>query len=154
MELCAAYEAHAVLLLRLAMLQCRDSELARDAVQEAFLRFYVERSMGRGVEAPRAWLARVVSNYLVDEARRAQTRRRYATADHLPAQEAPSNPRAVLPIRIRRALSPREFQCVDLRSQGFSYDEVAEALGIRAGTVASLMSRAHRKLRPIFGEKA
>lgn len=152
-ELSEVYEAHSALLLRLAVIHCRNVELARDAVQEAFLRYHMERAKGRIIESPRPWLARVVTNYLTDEARRAQTRERFAAAARLAApSEDPGQP-ASLPLRIRRALSPREYQCVELRSLGFSYDEVAETLKISPGTVASLLSRALRKLRPIFGGK-
>lgn len=150
-ELHEAYEAHSALLLRLAVMHCRNVDLARDAVQEAFLRFHLERSQGRVIESPRPWLARVVTNYLTDEARRLQTRERFAAAARVAAPEPQSSEPADLPLRIRRALSPREYQCVELRSLGFSYDEVAESLRISPGTVASLMSRALRKLRPVFG---
>src|SRR5579862_5833641 len=44
----------------------RRQDLAHDAVQEAFLRYFVERNYGRVVEHPRAWLYRVVRNYLLD----------------------------------------------------------------------------------------
>lgn len=153
-ELRDAYEAHSGLLLRLAVMHCRNVELARDAVQEAFLRYHLERSQGRPIDAPRPWLARVVTNFLTDEARRAQTRERFAAAARLAAPEVdPGQQPADLPLRIRRALSPREYQCVELRSLGFSYEEVADALKISPGTVASLMSRALRKLRPVFGGK-
>lgn len=148
-ELREVYENHSALLLRLAVMHCRNVELARDAVQEAFLRFHTERAKGRIIEAPRPWLARVVSNYLTDEARRAQTHERFAAA-RLTAPPFNDGQPTDLPLRIRRALSPREYQCVELRSLGFSYDEVAETLKISPGTVASLMSRALRKLRPIF----
>ena len=150
-ELRDAYEAHSPLLLRLAVMHCRSLELARDAVQEAFLRYHLERLKGRVIDSPRPWLARVITNYLTDEARRAQTRERFAVAARLPAAPADTGQPADLPRRIRRALSPREFQCVELRSLGFSYDEVAQTLQISPGTVASLLSRALRKLRPLFG---
>ncbi len=150
-ELRDAYEAHSALLLRLAVMHCRNIELARDAVQEAFLRYHLERTQGRVIDAPRPWLARVVTNFLTDEARRAQTRERFAAAARVAAPPLELDQPADLPLRIRRALSPREYQCVELRSLGFSYEEVAESLKISPGTVASLMSRALRKLRPIFG---
>jgi len=50
-------------------------------------------------------------------------------------------------------LSPEHRAVVLLvDAQGFSYDEVAEALGISAGTVASRLNRARAALRPALGE--
>ena len=44
-------------------------------------------------------------------------------------------------------LPPEQRMVVVLRyTQGLSYDEIAEALGCSAGTVASRLNRAHRTL--------
>jgi len=44
-------------------------------------------------------------------------------------------------------LAPREWQCVELRAEGFDYTEIATELAIRPGTVGSLLHRATEKLR-------
>jgi DNA-directed RNA polymerase specialized sigma24 family protein len=52
---------------------------------------------------------------------------------------------------IRKLLSPREFECMQQRMAGLTYFEVAEVMAVSPGTVASLMSRAARKLRGLLG---
>jgi DNA-directed RNA polymerase specialized sigma24 family protein len=47
----------------------------------------------------------------------------------------------------RQLLAPREWQCVQLRAEGFDYTEIATELAIRPGTVGSLLHRATEKLR-------
>ena len=44
-------------------------------------------------------------------------------------------------------LSPRERECVQLRLEGFGYNEIADILRIRPGTVAALLARGLKKLR-------
>jgi len=47
----------------------------------------------------------------------------------------------------RVLLAPREWQCVQLRAEGFDYTEIATELAIHPGTVASSLHRATEKLR-------
>ena len=54
-EVAAAYQQHAAGLLRYAGSLASNHEEARDAVQETFLRFFVERNYGRAIANPRAW---------------------------------------------------------------------------------------------------
>jgi RNA polymerase sigma factor (sigma-70 family) len=46
-----------------------------------------------------------------------------------------------------RKLSPQERHCLYLRSEGLSYNEIAEILGIAATTVPTFLSRGIKKLR-------
>lgn len=143
-ELRVLYQEHSPLLVRLALLECRDAALAEDSVHEAFLRYYGERRRGLVIRTPKAWLARVVLNFLVDEARRQKPRARLM--DTIPAREEDPQPSALME-KIRALLSPREFECLQLRCLGFKYHEIADTLGISGGSVARLMSRAMLKAR-------
>jgi|YNPBryBLVA2012_1023415.scaffolds.fasta_scaffold00729_6 RNA polymerase sigma-70 factor (ECF subfamily) len=143
-ELRVLYQAHAPMLVRLAMIECRNLALAEDAVQEAFLRYYAERRRGLLIRTPRAWLARVILNLLVDEARRQKPRVRLV--ESIAAGEQETGPAAMLE-QLRSRVSPREFECLQLRCLGFKYHEIAETLGISGGSVARLMSRALNKAR-------
>jgi DNA-directed RNA polymerase specialized sigma24 family protein len=46
----------------------------------------------------------------------------------------------------KQLLAPREWECVQLRAEGFDYTEIATRLEIRPGTVGSLLHRASEKL--------
>lgn len=150
-ELRVLYQAHAPMLVRLALIECRNLALAEDSVQEAFLRYYAERRRGLIIRTPKAWLARVVLNFLVDEARRQKPRARLVEGIAAREQEA-AGPAALLE-KLRSRLSPREFECLQLRSLGFKYHEIADALGISNGSVARLMSRALNKARKYAREE-
>src|SRR5437899_10194893 len=65
-EIVALYEECASGLLRYAQSLTRCPDKARDAVQEAFLRYFAERRYGRVVEHPRAWMYQVLRNYSLD----------------------------------------------------------------------------------------
>lgn len=150
-ELRVLYQAHAPMLVRLALTECRDRALAEDAVQEAFLRYYAERRRGLLIRTPKAWLARVILNWLVDEARRQKTKTRLV--ESIAAREQETSGPAALLEKLRSRLSPREFECLQLRSLGFKYHEIADTLGISNGSVARLMSRALNKARSHMREE-
>jgi RNA polymerase sigma factor (sigma-70 family) len=49
-------------------------------------------------------------------------------------------------------LTPRELDCLRLRVEGLSYQEIAQVLGIRPGTVGALLPRVYAKLREVAAE--
>jgi DNA-directed RNA polymerase specialized sigma24 family protein len=53
---------------------------------------------------------------------------------------------------LRIGLSPREIECVRLRTEDLSYEEIASVLGLQAGTVGALLARAHGKIRKVVGD--
>src|SRR5215469_7004253 len=73
-ELLRLYKEHASALSRYATAFAQNQEGARDAVQEVFLRYFIERRYGRIIENPRAWLYHVLRNYLLDWRRRVDNR--------------------------------------------------------------------------------
>jgi len=145
----SAYDSHGRLLFRLALAECRDEGLAADAVQEAFLRYQEALQAGVHIRSVRAWLARVVVNFLRDAARRSARQERLAAAGSLAGAPGPEGGAGELEARVRALLSPREFQCVQLRVLGYRYLEIAEILGLRPGSVACLLSRALHKLEAL-----
>lgn len=158
-EVAAIHERHAVELLTYASSIVRDTDSALDAVQEAFLRYFVERSYGRAIQNPRAWLYRVVHNHLMDRRDKAATKYEVYSADVRNMPDRTPGPEAALgQVQAAKAitglLTPREMECLRLRAEGLAYDQIAAALGVLAGTVSSLLTRAHNKLRLAGGDTA
>ncbi len=153
-EVALLYHEQAGGLLRYAASLTRSADAARDAVQEAFLRYFVERRYGRQIESQRAWLYRVVRNYVL-EGLGATAGSREVDAEALERLAGvEDDPEA----RLRRSeaareiasvLSSRELECLRLRVEGLSYEEIAAALGIRTGTVGALLARVYAKLRSV-----
>ncbi len=150
-EITQIYEDCSAGLYRYGYTLTRNEDLARDALQEAFLRLFITRQDGAEIRQPKAWLYRVLRNHLLDGLRSHASRE--VGIDEL--RESPdgrqdpeaSYRHAEVTRRLWGALSPRELECLRLRSEGLSYDEIAGVLGIRQGTVGALLARAHRKVR-------
>ncbi|MPY86857.1 MAG: sigma-70 family RNA polymerase sigma factor [Luteitalea sp.] len=153
----ALYHESAAEFRRYALLLSKDEELARDALQEAFMRYFVALCNGKQITNARAWIYRVMRNYLLDrmKAYRARDERSIEELSSCPGTdqdvEASYYRREVLRL-IQETLTPRERECVRLRGAGLRYDEIATALRVRSGTVGALISRAMRKMRLALGK--
>ena len=154
----AAYEKYSAELFAYAKSIIHGEDGALDAVQESFLRYFVEVSYGRHVKNPRAWLYRVLRNYLLDRICSAAVKREalLAETDKMvelkPGADAMIE-QAQMADQITSLLTGREMECLRLRSEELSYEEIASVLGVRPGTVSALLTRAHKKLLPPGGER-
>ena len=151
-EVATVYQEQAAGLLRYATSVSGNGDMARDAVQEAFLRYFVERRYGRRIECPRAWLYQVARNYTLKRlgGHGASSEVAAETLERIAGDAA--DPEAQLTRseaarEIAAALTARELECLRLRMEGMDYEEIALALGIRPGTVGALLSRVYAKLR-------
>ena len=151
-EIANLHERYSGSLLRYASSLAEDAESARDALQEAFLRYVIERSYGRKIDNPRAWLYQVLRNYLLDR-RKSAAALTEVGCDCLAGVPDPSHDpedrvaRSEIARTIAAALSQRELECLELRAEGLSYEEIGVAMDIRIGTVGALLSRALEKIR-------
>jgi RNA polymerase sigma-70 factor (ECF subfamily) len=140
-----------------------DPDLAGDATQDAYVRAYTSLNRFRGSSSFSTWLYRIVVNVSLDALRRRsrspeplsalsddETEREFDVVDESP------DPGATVESRERRRLVFRALQQLggDHRAvlvlfdlNGFSYDEIAEILGIPLGTVKSRLNRARLALR-------
>jgi RNA polymerase sigma-70 factor (ECF subfamily) len=147
-EVCALYEDHGPALLRYANAMSLNTETARDAVQEAFLRYYTHRSASAVVDTPRAWLYKFIFHYIVDMGNEPNVSLNAAARTADPSYGPQENAEASsLNDRFEDILSPRELSCVRLRAEGLSYDEIGHVMNIRIGTVGALLARAVRKIK-------
>lgn len=156
-EVAHLYNKHARELLRYAFVYLKNREAAEDAVQESFLKYYVCIISGQNIESPRAWLFRVLRNHALDQIKSVKT-----TVDEVvietpgaltkiigePTPELHCQRNQILK-QIADRLSARELACLRLRCEGLSYREIADALEVRLGTVAGMLSRVHKKMSDI-----
>ena len=155
-EIVELYAREAGSMLRYAGALAGDRETAHDALQEAFFRFFLCRSAGQTIRSPKAWLFRVAHNYIQDQKKAgARDRVGIESLHNLPSPEphAEAGWRVadLLNGRLPAGLSPREMECVRLRTEGLRYEEIAGILGLQAGTVGALLARAHSKIRSAAG---
>lgn len=152
-ETIEAYQTYGAAVLAYARRLTRDDALAQDAVQETFLRFFLARMQQDPIQSPRAWLHRVAHNYICEIFRSSAIRTAVsldeAGEDRLQDLRAfPDTENWATSLEgLRSALAPREWQCLQLRAEGFGYTEIAAEMAIRPGTVGALLHRATDKLR-------
>lgn len=160
-ELVRLYEKR---VLALTARMCKNPEDAAEAAQEAF--FAAWRGLGsfRGESSFSTWLYRLASNACVDLLRREGRRAavslddrelNFDIASSVPSPQEEAE-RRELGEQIEaglRALPPEYRAVLVLREiQQLRYDEIAEALGLDAGTVKSRISRGRKRLRAFLLE--
>lgn len=157
---------------RMATRVLGDAELARDAVQEGFLKAYGSLDRFEGRSGFYTWLYRLVFNHCIDLRRRDRSSRHVSWDDEVAREVASGAPTAPegrelgaparelargelrealaaaiekLPEEARRTLLLREVD-------GLSYAEIARALDIPKGTVMSRLHHARRRVRELLIE--
>jgi RNA polymerase sigma factor (sigma-70 family) len=155
-EIADLYQKEAGGILRYAGAVADNQETAHDALQEAFFRFFLCRSAGQQIRSPKGWLFRVARNFVLDQ-NKAGSRNEVGMDSLLnltcPAHHPETDGRVsdLLQGLLQIGLSPREIECVRLRTEELRYEEIAGVLGLQAGTVGALLARAHEKIRKAVG---
>jgi RNA polymerase sigma-70 factor (ECF subfamily) len=132
------------LVRRLALI-VRDFEEAKDLAQAAYLKAYERRRDFKGGDA-RAWLFTIGIRLALNEVRRRRRWREFVqrgARDDSWAIESDPDLWAALGRLERRNRAVVILHLLD----GYTQHEIAEALGVPSGTVASWLSRAKAKLR-------
>lgn len=151
-DLRRVYETRLPGLRRVAAAIVGDRELARDVVQDAFVRAVRQRRSFAGRGSLDAWVWRIVVNTARD------TRARLRRSD---GDEAFAGVAAVDPDTDRRrlvrdaveALPERQRLAVFLRVYAdLDYGTIAAVMGIQQGTVAATLNAAHARLRDLLAD--
>ena len=160
----ALYEAHHARLYAYLRYRTGDPSLAEDLAAEVFVRAWTNRDELRRPDAVIAWLFAVARNLVVDRLRRDRHVRFAVPLDTLPDGRHPQSdaPEDGVLREERQALAryglttlgEREREIVELRFVAeLRNREIARMLGLREGTVASILHRSLRRLRDQLREK-
>jgi RNA polymerase sigma-70 factor (ECF subfamily) len=145
-----------------------DSAEASDAVQEIFLKVFRNISGFKGEAALKTWIFKIAFSEILNRLRWWKRRHRFATMSlddqpngngtslsHIVASPGPT-PEQVLQSKEQEAsiqqalakLSSDHRSIIVLRDiEGFSYNEIADVLGVSIGTVKSRLARARGDLK-------
>lgn len=143
-ELVRTYQADAY---RFAWYLTRDHSLSEDVTQEAFIRMFRFLSAYRGGSRFSSWLFSIVRNCAMDALVR---ERRTPVVDPAAVEAdrpvADASVRAELDAALRAVSVEHRESFLLVEVFGLSYQEAADVLGVRVGTIKSRMFRARRAL--------
>lgn len=140
-------------------------EDASDMAQEAFLKAYQAIGTFRGESSLSTWLGRIVANKCLDELRKRQrspyqsldeelttdegiVQKEIKAPDLSPEEQAESQETIAYLQKLIDGLKPEYKTVVILRElEGYSYEEIAQALDCSLGTIKSRLSRARKYLQ-------
>jgi RNA polymerase sigma-70 factor, ECF subfamily len=146
---------HAPRVERLARHLLRDPEDARDAAQEALAKLCVRLRQFRGESQFSTWLHRLVVNTCRDVGERQRTRTHEPLPEELGADVEHDPARGVRISELRRELclslegiSPEQAQVIVLKDAlGYTFEEIAAAVGMPVGTAKCHAHRGRNRLR-------
>lgn len=149
------YEQYANDIYRYAWLTLGDSSVAKDVVQEVFLRAFRSWEQFRSEANPRTWLMSITRNYLFDLLRKKRTERRVVSDYREIETVTDSSPSIDTRIMLEDALSrlKETYRAVFVlrHVQHHSIDETAQIMGWTPGNVKTTDRRAIAQLRTILG---
>jgi RNA polymerase sigma-70 factor (ECF subfamily) len=128
-----------------------DHARAEEIAVEAFWKLW--KTPAAQSENAGGWLYRTAVRLGLNELRGRERRQKYESQAGAPdAARTPEELHAAEQEReqVRRvlaAIDPRDAELLLLRHQGFSYDELAAAIEVKAGSVGTLLARAQQAFR-------
>ncbi|MFZ2640033.1 MAG: sigma-70 family RNA polymerase sigma factor [Verrucomicrobiia bacterium] len=163
-ELERLYDSHAQALFAFLLNFTRNEADTRDVLQELFLKLARQPALLDGVRDERAFLIRLAHNAAIDLMRRRTTRQRnydQLAAESLQLFESAASPdeqafRDTLTAALGK-LPPDQRAVAHLKLwEGWTFEEIAERLGIPPNTAASryryAIDKLRERLRPIYEE--
>lgn len=159
------YQRYAAMVYNLALRMAGDPTMAEDLAQDVFLRVHRHLARFNGRSTLKTWIYRVAIN----QCRSKLGRRRWPTrplADenegegvHLVDSSRGPEEISLAQDAARRVseglakIGPKFREAVVLRDlEGLSYQEIADVLGVRIGTVRSRIARGRDRLRAVLEE--
>ena len=140
-------------LRRMCFIMLRDEELAKDAVQDTFLKVYKNIDVFRGECSEKTWLMRIAVNTCRDMIHSAWFRHldRRITPEQLPESCEQTDEDAVdLTIEVMR-LSQKHREVILLYYyENMTTDEIAQALGVAKSTVSVRLEQGRQNLRKML----
>ena len=142
-------------MLKLCFIYLRDMELARDAVQECFLKAYRNYGSYRGTASEKTWLTSIAINTCKDFRRTAWFRhmRTAVSADSLPLSVPPPDEAHMDLMAAIMKLPAKNREVILLKyQQGLNNEEIAGLLHLTPMAISRRMHRAYDRLKIFLKE--
>jgi len=158
MDFDSIFDQHYPPLVRYCHRLTGDGDVAEDIAQESLVRLFDHQVRGSDA-GTRAWLFKTAT-HLVRDRYRVQKNRVRLLAENPVRPSEPESPvlrleRAEARDQARMALdslASRDREILLMRYAGFSYREIAEAIGVAATSIGTLLSRAERRFADVMTE--
>ena len=156
----ALYEAHVDRIFRLTYRLAGSEQMARELTQDTFVRAFASIDGFRGDSAFGTWLHTIAVSVTLNELKRLKRHK----AREAPLEEALTMTRGtplsdpVLREKLMKAVDELPEGCRTVfmmhDAEGYTHEEIAEALGVTPGTSKAQLSRGRAKLRIALAEFA
>ena len=154
------YDAHAPRVYALAFRMAGDADLARECTQDAFVRAFKTLGKFRGESKLATWLHRITMSVVMDATRKVRRiRERETQLDDWQSVDVPvpgMDPE--LRERLHRAIDalPEIYRVTVIMHdlEGYTHQEIADALGVAEGTCKSRLFLARAQLRAALADVA
>lgn len=134
-----------------------DGDVADDIAQESFTRLLRQTLTEPEV---RPWLFTVATNLVRDGARKTVRRERILASIRIEPMGPPApdvvaeRNETIAQVRAALArLSDRDRRLLLMRGEGFSYKEMAEAVGVAPASIGTLLARALRRFASVYRQQ-
>lgn len=152
-----AYDEHADALFRHCLFKVHDREIAKDILQETYVKVWSYVAKGKKIDNMRAFIYKVLNNLVVDEYRKRKNSSLDAMAEDGfdPKAENLSNVEDVMDgeraIALLAKLDDRYKDAVFMRYvNGLEISEIAEITGDAENTVSVHIHRGLKKLKELY----
>ena len=149
----ALYDAHVDRVFRLVYRMAGDMDRAQDWVQETFIKVFDRLAEFRGESALSTWICSIAISNALNGLRKVRRSREREVALDLACGVGRSSSEADpdLKARMSQAIQdlPEGYRAVFVMHdvEGFTHEEIGEALGVATGTSKAQLFRARAKLR-------
>ncbi len=135
-------------LFRVAKKMMGSQDGVQDIVQDVFIELYGRLEKGNTLICPQSWLYRVTCNKCIDHLRRQKRFRRMDKADEQFIESGTENKEDLKEAMCLAldTLSPKQKMIAILYSEGLTYKEMADVIGLRCTSVGKMLSRTLLKI--------
>lgn len=153
LEFSEVYENYYSKVYRLLLYMLGDPFLAEDLAQEVFIKYY-KNPPGRDGSVG-AWLFKVAKNLAHNHFRGEDSRKKREEKFWLLRKHSAYNLREeqIYVRQVLQMMEERDRLLLIMKHSGYSYEEIAEVLGVKKTSVGTLVARAHRKFKEHFQEE-
>jgi RNA polymerase sigma factor (sigma-70 family) len=154
-EFAALYSTYSKNIYYLSMSYCNDADIAKDLLQDTFISIWKNKDKFRGDSQIGTWIYRIAVNTCLGYIRQDKKNKKVSLEDHSLEEKMDENSageeRAIqLLYEAIQQLEEADRLIISMVLQELPYDQIAQAIGIREGTLRVKIHRIKQQLATIY----